>query len=254
MQDPNSTQLVVLEIALFTRDGDYVRAERLLETLERAGFDPVRRLTLLGELRTAQERHAEAAEAYRAAYMRQPGHLAAIRILRASAAAGQADPTATLRDWIEQNPDDTAALNTLGTWYLGRGELEAAQQHFERALQSDQSHVSALNNLAWIYDETGDDRALQTAEQAYRLQPESAAVADTLGWIHLRSGNLESALELLRQAAEASPENSEIQYHLATAYVESGDLTSAKRILANLVGSDREFPSREAAEQALARL
>jgi putative PEP-CTERM system TPR-repeat lipoprotein len=252
--DPNSTQLRFLEIVLFTRDGDYVRAERLLETPERTGLDPVRRLALLGELRAAQDRHAEAAEAYQAAYMREPSQRLAISALRAGAAAGQTDPTTTLHDWIKQKPDDVLALNTLGQWYLDRGELEAARQHFERALESDQSQVLALNNLAWIYDETGDDRALQTAEQAYRLQPDSAAIADTLGWIHLRSGNLESALELLRKAAEAVPENPEIQYHLAVAYVELGDLASAKEILANLVGTDQQFPSRQAAEQTLAGL
>jgi FimV-like protein len=121
-------------------------------------------------------------------------------------------------------------------------------------VEIDASNASALNNLAWIYDETGDDRALQTAEQAYRLRPESPAIADTLGWIHLKSGNAEAALGFLKQAAEAVPLNPEIQYHLAMAYVETGDQESAKKILADLVESDRDIPNRQAAAQALAEL
>ena len=251
---PNSPDLAVLEITLFTSDGDYLRAESLLEALEKTGFDPHRRLTLLGELRTAQGRFADAGQAYKAAYALEPSQRLASRALRAEAAAGGADPTATLRDWIEQQPDDVLALNTLGTWHVGRGELEPAQQYFERALENDQKQALILNNLAWIYDETGDDRALQTAEQAYRLEPDSGGIADTLGWIHLRSGNLESALELLSKAAEAAPENPEIQYHLAVAHQESGDPESAKKILSDLVESNVKFPSRKAAEETLAKL
>jgi putative PEP-CTERM system TPR-repeat lipoprotein len=252
--DPNASQLAILEIVLFTRDGDYVRAERLLENLEKSGFDPVTRLSILGELRTAQRQHAEAAEAYKAAYAGKPSQRLAIRAWRADAAAGHADPTAILRNWIEQTPDDATVLTALGNWHLDHDEIETAQQHLEQAVEIDGTHALALNNLAWIYDETGDERALATAEQAYRLQPESPAIADTLGWIHLKSGNSVAALGFLRQAAEAVPSDPGIQYHLAMAYVESGDVASAKKILMDLLASDRDFSNREDAQRALASL
>jgi tetratricopeptide (TPR) repeat protein len=173
--NPNSPDLAVLEITLFTSGGDYLRAENLLETLEKTGFDRHRQLTLLGELRTAQGRFADAGQAYKAAYALEPSQRLA-------------------------------------------------------------------------------SRALQTAQQAYRLELDSGGIADTLGWIHLRSGNLESALELLSKAAAAAPENPEIQYHLAVAHQESGDPESAKKILSDLVESNVKFPSRKAAEETLAKL
>jgi putative PEP-CTERM system TPR-repeat lipoprotein len=253
-RDPNSSELAVLEVVLFMRDGDYVRAERLLDNLRKSDFDPVTRLSMLGDLRTAQKQYSEAAEAYNSAYAVKPSQGLALGAWRAEAAAGHEDPTATLRDWLEQAPDDFAVLTAVGNWHLARREVENAQRYLERAVEIDRSHALALNNLAWIYGETGDDRALPTAEQAYRLLPDSPAIADTIGWIHLKSGNAEAALGFLKQAAEAVPLDPGIQYHLAMAYVETDDPEPAKKILADLVESHQDFPDRQAAEQALAEL
>ena len=111
-----------------------------------------------------------------------------------------------------------------------------------------------MNDLAWIYHQSNDDRALQTAERAYTLLLENAAIADTLGWIQLDAENIEPALELLEKAGKAAPQNPEIQYHLAIAYRQSGDPDAAKRILSSLIQADKNFPSREAAQNALTSL
>ena len=47
--------------------------------------------------------------------------------------------------------------------------------------------VVALNNLAWLYHQRGDARALDWRVQAVKLAPQSSAVADTLGWILVES-------------------------------------------------------------------
>ena len=252
--NPNSPQLAVVEIALFTRDGDYLRAERLLENLEKNGFNPVLRLMLLGELRDAQRRYADAAAVYSAAYAVRPNRRLAVRTLRAGWAAGLTEPPEPAEDWVDLNPDDTVVLKALATWHLGRDQLEMAQQYLERLVKIDRNDPVALNDLAWIYQQTGDGRALRTAQRAYALLPANAAIADTLGWIQLEAGNIESALELLEKAGKSTPPNPEIQYHLAVAYRESGDAESAKRLLTDLIQSDQAFPSREAAEEALASL
>ena len=251
---PNSIQLMALETVLFTRDADYVRAEHMLEALDTAGFDPGLRLVLVGELREAQGEFVAAAEAYEAAYTRQPSLLLAMRASRAQQAAGLEDPTNVLVDWIDRSPEDVIGLKALVAWHLGREEFQTAQQYLERLVAIDQEDWAALNDLAWIYDEANDDRALQTAQRAYGLEPANPAIADTLGWIHLKSGNTESALKLLNEAADKMPQHPEIQYHLAIAYRDSGDVASARQILTGLVQTNQTFPSRQAAEQALAKL
>jgi Flp pilus assembly protein TadD len=74
-----------------------------------------------------------------------------------------------------------------------------------------------LNNLAWLYHRTGDERALAYAERAYRAAPESVNVLDTLGWILAQEGDLKRGLTLLREAKVRSSKDPGIRYHLAFA-------------------------------------
>ena len=43
--------------------------------------------------------------------------------------------------------------------------------------------MPALNNLATAYQQEKNPLALEYAEKAYKLAPDSPAVLDTLGWI-----------------------------------------------------------------------
>ena len=47
----------------------------------------------------------------------------------------------------------------------------------------DSDSASVLNNLAWVYSELGDDKALKIAKEAHALQPNDPAINDTVGWI-----------------------------------------------------------------------
>ena len=91
------------------------------------------------------------------------------------------------------------------------------------AAQKQPDNVLVLNNLAWAYQQVKDPRALETAERAYKLKPDNAAVADTLGWMLVEQGNTTRGLELLQKAVAAAPKALEIRYHLAQAWVKSGD-------------------------------
>src|SRR5258706_6402331 len=108
----------------------------------------------------------------------------------------------------------------------------------------------ALNNLAWAYQQVKDPRALQTAEQAYKLKPDNAAVADTLGWMLVEQGNAKRGLEVLQKAVTAAPKALEIRYHLAQALAKSGDKAQAIAQLESIVASDSKF-SQESGARAL---
>jgi len=114
--------------------------------------------------------------------------------------------------------------------------------------------VLVLNNLAWAYQQVKDKRALDTAERAYKLKPDNAAVADTLGWMLVEQGNTTRGLELLQKAVVAAPQAHEIRYHLAQAWLKAGDKAKARSELERLLASDAKFPQQAEAIKLLKQL
>ena len=112
----------------------------------------------------------------------------------------------------------------------------------------------ALNNLAWLYFEEGDSRAVGLAERAYNRAPERAEIIDTYGWLLIKSGRLEKGLSLLEKAAKRSPENGDIRYHLAAGLAEVGEQSRARRELTALLDSGKEFSEKAAARTLLNNL
>ena len=111
-----------------------------------------------------------------------------------------------------------------------------------------------LNNLAVAYDELGDSRAIDTALRAYESSPENPAIADTLGWIHVKRGDASSGLPYLEQAAAELAAIDEVRYHLGVALEETGDTARAREIYESLLANDTEYGWREDVEQRLTDL
>jgi Flp pilus assembly protein TadD len=89
-------------------------------------------------------------------------------------------------------------------------------------------------------DIEGMDRAL---ELATRFENSANPIyRDTLGWVMLNRGDLETALKHLEFAAEGAPDNAEIQYHLGKAYKQTGRNTDAKIHLERAIASKQAFP------------
>jgi len=110
-----------------------------------------------------------------------------------------------------------------------------------------------LNNLAWLYMDSGDERALETAREAYRLAPGNAEIGDTLGWILVQTGAPEEGLDHLQRAAQELPKNGSVLYHLAVAQRMDGDDTAARTNLEAAIATG-VFPERNEAERALEEL
>ncbi len=112
----------------------------------------------------------------------------------------------------------------------------------------------ALNNLAWAYSQVGDKRALPTAKKAYAGAAGVPQVADTYGWILLRSKqNPKLALNILKRASAMQPGDAEIRYHLAVAYQVNGDGKNAVASLKEALKT-RSFESRQQAQALLGKL
>jgi tetratricopeptide (TPR) repeat protein len=125
--------------------------------------------------------------------------------------------------------NDIAATAKLGIIEQLSGNYKAASEHYRKVLQTKPREVAVLNNLAYILTEFLDNptEALRYAQTAKELQPESAAVDDTLGWTYYKMGLYPSAVRHLELAVkrEPSPTRSE---HLAMAQAKSGRRTNGR--------------------------
>ena len=109
----------------------------------------------------------------------------------------------------------------------------------------------ALNNLAWVYQQQGQDAKAQAmARQAYILSP-TPQTADTLGWILTTSGNAQSGVALLRQARGEGTSDPRILSHYAVALKDLGNKDEARKQLETVVGNKAAFKEKAAAQKLL---
>ncbi|MFO1407112.1 MAG: tetratricopeptide repeat protein [Steroidobacteraceae bacterium] len=180
-------------------------------------------------LSTGQARGAETAYAESA---RQRASLeAAIGQGRARLASGAARPAQPIESWVREHPNDVAARLALAQVQQAAGAVPAAIAEYEKALELRPGTLLALNNLAWLYGEQGDPRAEAMARRAVAAAPGVGSIADTLGWILVRNGNLDEGLKYVQQAHDLDRENPEIAYHLGVALLKAGRKVEARTAL-----------------------
>lgn len=196
------------------------------------------------------KRFAAAGEAYaKAARIAGNGLLAATAYRTLLQGGQQQQADAFLKQWLTERPQDAVARHALADGLLNRGSLREAQPHYEQLVKANAKDLVAANNLAWIYGELKDPRALPQAEAAYALAPEHPSILDTLGWILVNHGQAQRGRTLLEKAHNQAPDAAEIHWHLAVALAKSGDTPRALIELERLLNSGRDFAERQAAIQ-----
>lgn len=158
---------------------------------------------------------------------------------------------ATLDEWLANDPEDLGVGMLRAAALSRQGDTEATIAQYE-ALQSSGDPV-VLNNLAWLYMERGDRRAIATAERAHALAPQDPDIADTIGWVLVQFGQPTKAISLIRTSVEARPADPTFRYHLGVAYLESGELNAGRNALEEAMRLG-PFPERQDAERRLQSL
>ena len=223
----------------------------IAERLEHAHPDSGVPSVLRGDVYATRSQYADAAKDYAAALARTPDRGVAVKLYEARRAAGAPEARAALTDWLVAHPDDVSVRLVLGQANQDAGDVDAAVAEYERVLAAASGSAVALNNLAWLYAQRGDTRALEMAERAHAAAPESGEVTDTLGWLLVEQQDLERAVPLLRNAAAQSPDVPEIRYHLAVALARSGVNEEARNLLQTLLDSQTQFESKAQARELL---
>jgi putative PEP-CTERM system TPR-repeat lipoprotein len=144
--------------------------------------------------------------------------------------------------WLKEHAKDNAFRLHLAQTAGLRKDYAAAIQHYRKLLEQQPDNAELLNNLAWASAHVKDPKALEYAEQAYKLAPGQPAIMDTLGTLLVEKGDTTRGLELLRKAATLAPQAPEFRLNLAKGQIKAGQKDAARKELDELAKLGERFP------------
>lgn len=214
--------------------GDTAGALKIVQAAVDAHPDSALFLDLKARVLVRTGRQADAAKAFAAALAVDPAFAPALEgsgnIERAS---GDLDGAIALFERAAvADPDSGNYVYLQAQTYMMKGDETTAITLLEKSLELDPSHVGANNDMAWLLASSGKDldRALDLAKRAVRVE-RSADTLDTLGYVHLKKGDMAEAVSVLGKALEARPDSQSIEYRLGIALAGKGDKEEARAVL-----------------------
>lgn len=155
----------------------------------------------MGEYLMARQRPDEAIVEYELVHLLNSDTETMLGLFDAIDATGRReDAIRKLKKWVADHPKDVEAQRKLAIWYLPMRRLDEARTLHESLLAGQPADPVLLSNLARLYQLDGDNRARELAERAVVVRPDWPVALDTLGWILITEGAIDSGLEYLRQA------------------------------------------------------
>ncbi|MCH8132953.1 MAG: tetratricopeptide repeat protein [Myxococcales bacterium] len=232
---PSNADILLELLRMDVREGRFDETKvRIAEALE-AFPEDARLRQIEGVVALREHRPDDAEAAFKKAVELDPSDVTGYqRLARFLLQAGRLDETArTYEQALEVRPEDPQLHHFLGVLYELAGDQERAVDRYEEAIRFGPEMGEAKNNLAYIYADSGTklDRALDLAQDAKSLLPDSASVSDTLGWVLYRRGLVGTAITYLKEAEAATdPRDASlgvVRHHLAQAYEANGERENA---------------------------
>jgi Flp pilus assembly protein TadD len=139
----------------------------------------------------------------------------------------------TLRKAALLQPKDPRPNAMLSSLLEMTNQQQEAKALATKALNQDPNNKAAMNNLAYLLAETGDnlDQALKLSQQAVNGGPKEPYFQDTLGFVYLRKGKNDQAMQIFDQLVRGFPNEPVFAYHLGMTYFQMGDRARAKALL-----------------------
>ncbi len=212
---PKALRLLSMLTEIEIINEQYSEAEKLVAQISKLN-EPLS-LQLAGDLFTAKAEIDNAIDAYSQVWEIRPNELLSKRLYALLNKTNAPKAATFLQQWLTANPSSRAAAALRSRDLLVAGDFNQAIPLLERIRENTPDNVTNLNNLAWAYQQVGDARAASIAAKAYQLAPDTAAVADTYGWILYQNGEREQAIKMLERAVQLDSSNAEIAAHLSEA-------------------------------------
>lgn len=245
--------LALARLALLQKD--VVAAQARLTELEKIAPGNPDVLFFKAELADAEGDRKTASNLIQEVFRKAPNTRTMLAAARQEWAMGNPEEALVLQEkWIQEHPDDVVASLALAGGLSQKGNVDEALAQYEGVLAKDPKNVVALNDMAWQLRDKDPGKALELAQRAAELAPESARVLDTLAMVQSSNKQHQKALRSIERALEKAPGNPAMIYHSALISSAAGDREMARMRLKNLLAGKAEFVQRKAAEQMLKQL
>ena len=233
--DPGSLEVLALAISIDFRQKDTTRARTRIEERLKQGASPELLLLAGTTYRTLKDLPA-AERALRAAIDADPSRNEPYALL-GSIYLNQKKLDEALREFEalstkQQKP--VGPLTMVGMILEQQGKRDLAKKRYEQVLALDSRAGTAANNLAWLLADAGEDldRALQLAQTAVAVAPDTPQITDTLGWVYYKRGLPLLAIPQFEKSIRREPTNGWYHYHLGLAHLQAGDTVRGRAALA----------------------
>jgi tetratricopeptide (TPR) repeat protein/ssDNA-binding Zn-finger/Zn-ribbon topoisomerase 1 len=111
------------------------------------------------------------------------------------------------------NADRPESQLAMASMNIQRGNLQAAQSHYQRALELDPGFIPAMINWADLLSQRGKEaEAMELLKSGLKRSPGNADLSHALGLSLIRQKDYPRAMEALKVAAESAPENARYSY------------------------------------------
>jgi len=252
---PDYLAAELTQAALESRQGNYEKAIAISRQIQKQQEKSPVGYIAEGDLLMDQKKPALAVKAYEKAFAVSKNGPAMMKLHASLSQAGQvSEANSRLILWLKEHPDDAVSRMYLAEIYLVGRQNKAAIEQYQIILKQVPTYMPALNNLATAYQQEKNPLALEYAEKAHQLAPDSPAVLDTLGWILVEQGSTARGLPFLQKAVSLAPEAAEIRYHFAAGLFKSGDKAAARKELEQLLGTGKKFPDIDVAKSMLKQM
>jgi len=167
-------------------------------------------------------------------------------IFRAQAAVGRDDLDLAedlLRQGLRLYPEDSSLRYAQALLYQEQGRLSRAASALEALVADTPEDAGLLNALGYLLTDSLDrhEEAYDYIEQALTLEPDNAAIIDSMGWVLFHLGDYDAALEQLQRAFELFPDP-EVAAHIVDVYWALGRKTEARSLLEREIASHPDSP------------
>jgi tetratricopeptide (TPR) repeat protein len=215
---PENSMYLGSIISLELAQKNIPEAQKLLDQFTQTKENESERIFFQGMIRFAENKNSEGLELYRKSWAVEPNEIVAEALFQHYQKTAQKEQGENfLNDWSKKIPTSYRAAFMQAVNAQNNNKTDEALKWYEKTIEIAPNSPIALNNLAWMYYERKDPRALELAKRATQLAPNSAEILDTYGWILVELGQVKEGIIVLERAISIMPDNKDIKAHLEEA-------------------------------------
>ena len=137
-----------------------------------------------------------------------------------------------LNEGVKIAPKEIDLHYALGVIYEKTNRLSESVKEMEMVLAIDPDNAEALNFIGYSYADRGMN--LEEAEKmivkALKIKPDNGYLIDSLGWVHFKKNQLNSAVKYLKQALELLPDDVNVIEHMGDVCVKLNKTKEAQEM------------------------